>query len=285
MSQPFTHHLESTFNDPWGSWAARTRCFCFCFVREVPGRFMASSKVSGLITVAFEDMLDLKSKGLRFSGPIAFRQECWKGMWPTAKQTFRSFLVQCSDLVGLVTKKYLSSISVATQTLPKNLRNRSYGRGNPKITSRQQESPVLELGAGSLYGENGHFWSQCCGKKKREKETCNTSFSLHIDPLSFGFCTTGDEILWMFNLLARLEVHPQQLWEIKSMKMCHWFTYQTPSSGVKNMFESWNKTIRFYNFYHMFTVFQLIWTVSSIDIFFQEKKQNTGTYQRYPCAN
>ena len=37
---------------------------------------MASSKVSGLITVAFEDMLDLKSKGLRFSGPIAFRQEC-----------------------------------------------------------------------------------------------------------------------------------------------------------------------------------------------------------------
>lgn len=225
-----------------------------------------------LITVAFEDMLDLKSKGLRFSGPIAFRQECWKGMWSTAKQTFRSFLVQCSDLVGLVTKKYLSSISLATQTLPKTLRNGSCGRGNAtnhKSSTRNLQSWNWALAA--YTAKLVIFEASAAGKKN----ACNTSFSLHIDPLSSRFCTTRDEILWMFNLLARREVHPQQLWEIKSMKMCHWFTYQTPSSGVKNMFESWNKTIRFYNFYHIFTVFLLILTVSSIDTFFQEEQNKT----------
>ena len=220
-----------------------------------------------LITVAFEDMLDLKSKGLRFSGPIAFRQECWKGMWSTAKQ---SFLVQCMILCQ-VTKKYLSSISVATQTLPKTLRNGSYGRGNAtnnKPSTRNLQSWNWALAA--YTAKMVIFEAGAAGKK-----TGNTSFSLHIDPLSSRFCTTGDEILWMFNLLARREVHPQQLWEIKSMKMCHWFTYQTPSSGVKNMFESCTKTIRFYNFYHMFTVCLLILTVSSIDTFSQEKQNKT----------
>ena len=86
-----------------------------------------------------------------------------------------------------------------------------------RITSHQQEISSPGTGRWQLIRRKWSFLKPVL----REKKTGNTSFSLHIDPLS---------ILWMFNLLARREVHPQQLWEIKSMKMCHWFTYQTPSS-------------------------------------------------------
>ena len=134
------------------------------------------------------------------------------------KQTFSSFRVQCMILWVWVTKTYLSSpFRLPPKPCQKPCETGHMDVETARITSHQQEISSPGTGRWQLIRRKWSFLKPVL----REKKTGNTSFSLHIDPLS---------ILWMFNLLARREVHPQQLWEIKSMKMCHWFTYQTPSS-------------------------------------------------------
>ena len=142
------------------------------------------------------------------------------------------------------------------------LRNGSYC-GNAKIT-RQQKTPVLELGAGS-YAAKMVILRPVLRKKNGE----NTSFSLHMDLLTF--LVLHHSGLKFFNVQPACHAWGSPSTTLGNQtyeNVPHWFKYQTPINDhqmsihketllviIKIVFESWN-------------IIKLLYSVTSI-IFLQ----------------